>query len=160
MLTSYAFSPKISVCSKKAAVDFAFNCPLYRGRVAVVHGVFHVVALCAFTAFFHRRFYSVPAHLAMHIVDLHLCWWPPNLYYCGGALLAWRRVSVWCYSSSHISYSLSAACRRSASWLVYLGTLPLQRGLTPCMRFSTWCMSFSTGCLCTVVAFYIAIVSM
>ena len=84
MLISYAFSPKISVCSKKAAVDSAFDYPLYRGRVAVVYRVFHVVALCTFTTFFHHHFYSVSAHLAMYIVDLHLCWWPPSLYCCGG----------------------------------------------------------------------------
>ena len=74
MLISYVFSPKISIYSRKAAVDSAFNCPLYRGRVAVVYGVFHVVALCAFAAFFYRRFYLVSAHLVMHVVDLHLCW--------------------------------------------------------------------------------------
>ena len=88
MLISYAFSPKISIYSKKAAVDFTFNCLLYRGRVAVVYRVFHVVAFCAFATFFHRHFYLVSAHLAMHIVDLHLYWWPPSLYCCSGALLA------------------------------------------------------------------------
>ena len=72
MLASHVFSPRISVRSRKAAVDSAFDCPSYRGRVAVVHGVFHVVALCAFATFFHRRFHSVSAHLAMHVVDLHL----------------------------------------------------------------------------------------
>ena len=87
MLTSHAFSPRISVYSKKAAVDSAFNCPLYRGRVAVVYRVFHVVALCAFAAFFHYHFHLVSAHLAMYIVDLHLCWWPPSLYCCGSTLL-------------------------------------------------------------------------
>ena len=125
MLINYTFSPKISVRSKKAAVDSAFNCPLYSGRVAVVHGVFHVVALCAFAAFFHHCFHSVSAYLAMHIVDLHLCWWPPSLYCCSGALPAWRWVSAWCYSSFCISCSLSAACRRSTSWLIYLDILPL-----------------------------------
>ena len=88
MLISHIFSPKISVYSKKTAVDSAFNCLLYRGRVAVVYGVFYVVTLCAFAAFFHCRFYLVSAHLAMHVVDLYLCWWPPSLYCCGGALLA------------------------------------------------------------------------
>ena len=72
MLINYAFSPKISIYSKKVAIDSAFNCPLYRGRVAVIYGVFYVVALCAFTAFFHYHFYSVSAHLVMHIVDLYL----------------------------------------------------------------------------------------
>ena len=137
MLISYAFSPRISVRSKKAAVDSAFNCSSYRGRVAVVYRVFYVVALCAFTTFFHRRFHSISAHLVMHIVDLHLYWWPPSLCCCGGALPAWRRVSAWCYSSSRISCSLSAAYRCSTSWLIYLGVLPLWRGLAPYMRFST-----------------------
>ena len=150
MLTSYAFSPRTSVCSRKAAIDSVFNCSLYRGRVAVVHRVFYVVTLCTFAAFFYCHFYSMSAHLAMHVVDFHLCWWPPSPCCRGGALPAWRRVSAWCCSSSRISCSLSAACRRSASWLVCLGMLPLRQGLAPRMRSITWCMSFSTGCLCTV----------
>ena len=154
MLISYAFSPKISIHSKKAAVNSAFNCLLYRGRVAVAHGVFYMVAFCAFAAFFHCRFYSVFAHLAMHIVDLHLYQWPPSFCYCGGTLLVQCWVSAQCCSSFRISCSLSTACRRSASWLIYLGMLPLWRGLAPHIRFSTQCMSFSTGCSCTVVAFY------
>ena len=60
-------------------MDSAFVCPLYRGRVAFDYGVLHVVALCALAAFFQRRFHLMSAHLAMHVVDLHLCWWPPNL---------------------------------------------------------------------------------
>ena len=72
MLASYIFSPKISIHSRKAAIDSAFDCPLYRGRVAVVYGVFYVVTLCTFAAFFHRRFHLVSAHLAMYIVDLYL----------------------------------------------------------------------------------------
>ena len=91
---NYIFSPRISVYSKKAAVDSAFNYPLYRGRVAVVYKVFHVVTFCAFTAFFHCRFYSVSAHLAMYIVDLYLYWWPPSLYYCSSTLLAQYQVSA------------------------------------------------------------------
>ena len=94
MLTSYAFSPRISVYSRKAAVDSAFNYPLYRERVAVVYGVFYVVALCAFAAFFHCCFYLVSAHLAMYIVDLYLCWWPPSLYCYGSTLLVWYWVSA------------------------------------------------------------------
>ena len=66
------FSPKISVYSRKAAVDSTFNYPLYRGRVAVVYGVFYVVAFCAFAAFFHCYFYLVSAHFVMHIIDLYL----------------------------------------------------------------------------------------
>ena len=88
MLVSYAFSPRISIYSKKAAVDSAFNYSLYRGRVAVVYKVFHVVALCAFATFFHHHFHLVSAHFVMYIVDLHLGWWPPSLCCCGGALPA------------------------------------------------------------------------
>ena len=42
MLTSHAFKPKTSACSRNAAVDSAFVCPSYRGRVAFDHGVLHV----------------------------------------------------------------------------------------------------------------------
>ena len=73
ILASYIFSPKISVYSKKVAVDFTFNYPLYRGRVTVVYGVFYMVTLCAFTAFFHYYFYLVSAHFIIYIVDLYLC---------------------------------------------------------------------------------------
>ena len=52
MLASYIFSPRTSVYSKKAAVDSAFVCPLYRGRVGFDYRVPHVVALYAFAAFF------------------------------------------------------------------------------------------------------------
>ena len=72
MLINHAFRPKTSVYSKNAAVDSAFVCPLYRGRVAFNHRVLHVVTLCALTAFFQCRFYLMSAHLAMHMVDLHL----------------------------------------------------------------------------------------
>ena len=73
MLASYIFSPKISVCSRNAAVDSAFVCPLYKGRVAFVYGVLHVVALCALAAFSQRCFHLMSAHLAMHVMDLYLC---------------------------------------------------------------------------------------
>ena len=73
MLASYIFSPKISVCSRNAAVDSAFVCPLYKGRVAFNYGVLYIVALCALAAFSQCYFYLISAHLAMHIVDLHLC---------------------------------------------------------------------------------------
>ena len=73
MLISHLFSPRTSVRSRKAAVDSAFVCPLYRGRIGFDHGVLHVVMLCAFAAFFQRYFYLRSAHLAMHVVDLHLC---------------------------------------------------------------------------------------
>ena len=159
MLVNYAFSPRTSICSKKVAVDSAFNCPLYRGRVAVVYRVFYVVTLCTFATFFHHYFYLVSAHLVMYIVDLHLYWWPPSLCYYGGTLLAQHRVSAQYYSNFYISYSLFTTYRYSTSQLIYLGVLPLQQGLTPCMRVSTQCISFSTGCLCTIVALYIAVVS-
>ena len=88
ILINHIFSLKTSIQSKKAAVDSAFNCPLYKGRVAVVYGVFYVVALYAFTAFFYCYFHLISAYLIMHIVDLYLYWWPSSLYCCGGALLA------------------------------------------------------------------------
>ena len=52
MLVSYAFRPKTFVYSRNAAVDSAFVCPLYRGRVAFDYGVLYIVAFCAFAAFF------------------------------------------------------------------------------------------------------------
>ena len=159
MLASYAFSPKTSVYSKKAAVDSAFDCPLYRGRVAVVYRVFYVVTLYAFTTFFYCRFYLISAHLVMYIVDLYLCWWPPSLCCCGGALLAQRWVFDQCCSSFYIFYSLSAAYRCSTSQLIYLGVLLFQQGLAPYIHFSTQCIFFSTRCLCTVVTLCIAVVS-
>jgi hypothetical protein len=125
MIASHAFSPRTSVRSRKAAVDSAFD-----------HGVPHVVAPCAFAAFFQRRFHSISAHLAMHVVDLHLCWWPPILCCRSGALPARRRFSAWCCSSSRISCSLSAARIRRVSWLVSLGAVPLRGALVPRMRSS------------------------
>ena len=73
MLVSHIFRPKTSICSKKAAVDFTFISPLYRGRVGINYGVFHVAASCAFTAFFYCRFHLRSAHLAISIVDFYLC---------------------------------------------------------------------------------------
>ena len=72
MLTSYTFSPKISICSKNAAIDSAFICPLYKGRVTFNYGVLYIVALYALTAFFQCYFHLMSAYLAMHIVDLYL----------------------------------------------------------------------------------------
>ena len=160
ILISHIFSPKISIRNKKAAVNSTFNYPLYRGRVAIVYRVFYMVTLCAVTAFFHRHFYLISAHLVIYIVDLHLYWQPPSLYCCGSTLLVQCQVFIQCYSSSYISYSLSAACRCSTFQLIYLGILPLQRGLAPYIHFSTQCMSFSTRCPYTIVTFYITVVSM
>ena len=94
MLVSHTFRPKTSVHSKKAAVDSAFVSPLYRRRVGVNYRVFYVAASCAFAAFFYRRFYLRSAHLAINIVDLHLCWWPSILYRRCGALPVYHRVSA------------------------------------------------------------------
>ena len=74
MLASHAFRPRTSVRSRKAAVDSAFVSTLYRGRVGVDHGVFHVAASYAFAVSFHRRFYLRSAHLAISIIDLYLYW--------------------------------------------------------------------------------------
>ena len=92
---SHAFRPKTSIHSRKATVDSTFISPLYRGRVGVDYGVFHVAASYAFTAFFHHYFYLRSAHLAISVVDLHLCWWPSILCRRYGALLVCRRVSAW-----------------------------------------------------------------
>ena len=94
MLVSHVFRPRTSVYSRKAAVDSAFVSPLYRGRVGVDYGVFHIAASCAFTAFFHCRFYLRSAYLVISVVDLYLCWWPPILCRRCGALLVCRQVSV------------------------------------------------------------------
>ena len=72
MLVSHAFKPRTSVYNKKAAIDSAFVSPLYKGRVSINYGVFHMAASCTFTASFHRHFYLRSAHLAISIVDLHL----------------------------------------------------------------------------------------
>ena len=72
MFVSHTFRPKTSVRSRNVAVDSAFVCPLYRGRVAFDYRVLHIVAFFAFTALSQRRFYSLSAHLVMHIVDLYL----------------------------------------------------------------------------------------
>ena len=72
MLASHAFRPRTSVRSRKAAIDFAFISPLYRGRVGVDYRVFYMAASCVFTASFYRRFHLRSAHLAISIVNLHL----------------------------------------------------------------------------------------
>ena len=89
MLASHTFRPKASVCSRNVAIDSAFISPLYRGRVGVNYGVFHMATFCAFTAFFHYYFYLRSAHLVISVVDLYLCWWPFILYCCCGALLVY-----------------------------------------------------------------------
>ena len=160
IFTNYIFSFKISIHSKKVAVNSTFNYPLYRGRVAIVYRVFHVVTLCVFTAFFHCYFHLVSAHLVMYIVDLYLYQWPPSLYYCGGTLLVQYQVSTQYYSSFYISCSLFAVYRYSISQFIYLGVLPLQQSLTLYIYFSTQYIFFSTRCSYTVVTFYIAIISM
>ena len=73
MLVSYAFRPRTSVRSRKAAVDSAFVSPLYRGRVGIDYRVFYVAASCAFAAFFYYCFYLRSAYLIISVVDLYLC---------------------------------------------------------------------------------------
>ena len=94
MLVSYAFRPKTSVHSRKAAVDSAFVSPLYRGKVGVDYRVFYIAVSCAFTASFYCHFYLRSAHLAISVVDLYLYWWPPILYCRCGVLLVYHQVSV------------------------------------------------------------------
>jgi len=100
------------------------------------------------------------AHFVMHVVDFHLCWWPPIFYCHSGALPMRRRFFAWCCSSSHISCSLSAAHMRRVFWLISLGTVPFWGALAPHMRFSVWRISFSTKWSCTVAAFCMAVASM
>ena len=91
ILASHTFKPKISVYSRKAAIDSTFICPLYRGRVAFAHRVLHIVAFCTFAAFSQRRFHSLSAYLVMYIVNLHLYYGP--LSSIALAVLFWRGTS-------------------------------------------------------------------
>ena len=150
MLTSYAFSPRTSICSKNTAIDSSFICPLYRGRVAPNYRVLYIVAVCPFTAFFQRCFYLLSAYLAIHIVDLYLCQQPPILYRRSGALLAQYWFSAWCYRSSYISCSFSIAYRRRVSQLISLGVVPLQGALIPYIQSSIQRISFSIGQFYTI----------
>ena len=159
MLASHIFRPKTSVHSRKVAVDSAFIYPLYRGRVALDYGVLYIVTFCTFAAFSQRRFYLLSAYLAMHIVDLHLCWWPLILYCLCGALPVQCQFFTYYCSSSRISCSFSLVYRRRVSQLVSLGIVPLQGALIPCIRFSVWRISFSTGWSCTVNTLCIAVAS-
>ena len=96
MLASHVFRPRTSVHSKNAAVDSAFVCPLYRGKVAFNYGVLYIVTFFAFAALSQCCFYLLSAHFVIYIVDLYLYWWPPILYYLCVALPARRRFSA-CY---------------------------------------------------------------
>ena len=73
MLASYAFRPRTSIRSRKAAIDSTFVSPLYRGRVGINYKVFYVAASYIFATLFYRRFYLRSAYLAISMVDLHLC---------------------------------------------------------------------------------------
>ena len=159
MLTSHTFRPRTSVRSRNVAINSAFICPLYRGKVAFNHGVLYIVAFFAFAALSQYRFYSLSAHLVMHIVNLYLYQWPLILCYLCSALPARYRFSTYCCSSSCVSCSFSLACRRRVSWLVNLGIVPLWGALVPYMRFSIWHISFSTRWFCTVDTLYIAVTS-
>jgi len=120
MLASHAFRPITFVHNKNVAVDSAFVSPSYRGIVGVVYGVFQVAASYVFVASFQCFFHLRSAHLAINVIDFHLCWWPPVSCRRGSVLLVWRQVSSWCSRNPHISFSLSVACRQRASWLVCL----------------------------------------
>jgi hypothetical protein len=72
MLISYAFRPRTSVRSRKAAIDSAFISPLYRGRVNINYRVFYIAAFYIFTASFYYYFYLRSAYLIVSIVDLYL----------------------------------------------------------------------------------------
>ena len=92
MLARYTFSSKTSIYNRKAAINSAFICPLYREKVNIIYRVLYVVPLYAFTAFFQHCFYLISTYLAIYIVDLYLYQWPYILYYYYyySALLAQR----------------------------------------------------------------------
>jgi len=73
MLVSHAFRPITFVHNKNTAVDSAFVSPLYRGIIGVVYGVFQVAVFYVFAVFFQYLFYLKSAHLAINVVDFHLC---------------------------------------------------------------------------------------
>ena len=73
MLASHTFRPRTSVRSRNVAVDSAFVCPLYRGRVAFDHRVLYIVAFFTFAALSQRRFHLLSTYFAMYVVDLYLC---------------------------------------------------------------------------------------
>ena len=159
ILASHTFKPRTSVYSKNMAIDSAFVCPLYRGRVTFDYRVLHIVAFFTFAALSQCCFYSLSAYLVMHIVDLYLYQWPPILYYFSGALLILYWLSIYYYSSSYISYSFSLACRCRVFQFVNLSTVPLQGALILYIQFSIQCISFSTRWSYTVDALCIAVAS-
>ena len=115
ILTNYAFRPRTSVCSRNIAINSAFVCPLYRGRVAFNYRVLYIVAFFAFMALSQCHFHLLSAYFVMYIVDLHLCWWPFILYYFCVAFPVQCWFSTYCCSSSYVSCSFSLACRRRVS---------------------------------------------
>ena len=159
ILTSYTFSPRISIRSRNATVNSTFVYPSYRGRVAFNYRVLYVATLCAFIAFFYRRFYLISTYLIIYIVDLYLYWQPPNLYRHRGAIPVQRQFSAQYYSSSRISYSLSTAYRRRVSQLISLGVVLLQVALAPYIRLSIQRISFFIRQSYTIDALYIAVAS-
>ena len=159
MLASHTFRPRTSIHNKNAAVNSTFIYPLYRGRVAFNYRVLYIVTFYAFAAFSQCHFYLLSAHLAMHIVDLHLYWWPFIFCYLCVALSAQCQFSAYCYSSSCVFCSFSLAYRRRVFQLINLGVVPLQGALIPYMRSSVWRISFSTRQSCTVDALCIAVTS-
>jgi len=72
MLASYIFRPKISIYSRKAAIDSAFVRPLYKGGVSINYRVFYIAAFCIFITSFYCRFCLESAHPIISIVDLYL----------------------------------------------------------------------------------------
>jgi hypothetical protein len=52
MLTIYAFKPKTSIRSRKAAIDSTFIRPLYRRSISINYIVFYTAAFYIFTTSF------------------------------------------------------------------------------------------------------------
>ena len=124
MLVSYIFRPRTSVYNKNVAVDSAFICSLYRGRVAFNYRVLYIVTFFVFAALSQCCFYLLSAYLMIYIVDFYLYWWPSILYCLCVALFMRHQFSTCCYSSSRVFCSFSLAYRRRVSWLISLGAVP------------------------------------
>ena len=99
LVSRYSVGSRLQIQTQDLRPQQEGGCGFYlrqsfvQGKVGVDHGVFHVITSCVFATSFHRFFYSRSAHLAISVVALHLCWWPPILCRRCGALPVWRRVS-------------------------------------------------------------------
>jgi hypothetical protein len=167
---SHAFSPITSVRKRKRAVASALVSPSYRGIVRTVHGVSHVLARRPYASFSHLFLHVMSAHLAISVVDLYRCWWPPCLSLrrladllrpagdCRAISARWARRPL---ISSSLSWALS---RRSSGPLLGRGgglrALRWPLGAVAHILLRVCLMCLSTGWFRTVAALCIATMSM